>query len=155
MTHDKTQLVSFSIDEQLLAIPIDVVERIIRAVEVTPLGNAPPTILGIIDYRGNIIPVLNLRNRLGFPDRPVKASDRIMIIQTTSRKQALVVDEMRAVLSVNNEQVSTREIFNETIDAQGIARSGDGLILIYDPETFLSSDEEVALNNLLKNKKNR
>lgn len=95
----KDQLIAFTIDNQLLAIPLTVVDRIVRAVEVTPLRKAPEVFLGIIDYHGTVMPVLSLRKRLGFPERSLSASDRFMIVQTSSRKLAVVVDEIHQVIS--------------------------------------------------------
>jgi len=146
----KNQLVSFTLDEQLLAIPISHVERVVRAVEVTPLKNAPASILGIIDYRGDIIPVLNLRKRLGFPERPVTASDRFLIIRTSSRRTAVVVDEIHRVISSDQVQLTTQGLSDMKLEAQGIARAEDGLIQIFDPEKFLSSTEEINLKKALK-----
>lgn len=147
------QLVSFTIDEQLLAIPLQVVDRIVRAVKITPLGKGPETILGIIDYMGEIIPVLSLRKRLGFKDRPISASDRFMIIQSSTRKLVLVADEIQQVIPASSNRVKTSGVFSEEIEAEGITRSDDGIVLIYDPEKFLSSAE--ALNLELALKKNR
>ncbi|MBE0647406.1 MAG: purine-binding chemotaxis protein CheW [Bacteroidales bacterium] len=150
MIDSTTQLVSFTIDNQLLAIPISYVERIVRAVAVTPLGKAPKTILGIIDYHGDIIPVLNLRKRLGFTDRPIGSSDRLMIIQTSKRKMAITVDAIQEVIRKNPGLVATSGVYPASVDAEGITRCNDGLILIYDPEKFLSVSEETALVNVLK-----
>ena len=150
MTDSTTQLVSFTLDNQLIAIPLSFVERIVRAVEVTPLRKAPGTILGIIDYRGEIIAVLNIRIRLGFPERPIASTDRLMIIRTSRRRMALVADEIRDVITQNKGRTATSDMFTDTVDAEGITRCADGLILIYDPEKFLSSSEEFDLENALK-----
>lgn len=143
-------LVTFTLDEHRLAIPIPFVERVVRAAEVTPLGKAPKRIIGVIDYHGDIIPVLNLRNRLGYNDRPVASSDRFMIIQTSIRRMALVVDVILDVMSEGSKRISASDVINESVDAEGITRCSDGLILIYDPEKFLSSTEEAALEKALK-----
>jgi len=145
MTDSTTQLVSFTIDNQLLAIPIAIVERIVRAVAVTPLGKAPHTIQGIIDYHGEIIPVLNLRKRLGFSARPIASSDRLMIIQTSNRRLAITVDTIQEVIPENKKRIPTAGLFPASIEAEGITRCSDGLILIYDAEKFLSVSEEIDL----------
>ena len=153
MTGSSNQLISFTIDKHLLSIPITVVERVVRAVEVTPLGKAPEIILGVIDYHGDIIPVMSLRKRLGFPDRKLISSDRLMIIRISSRRLALVVDEVGEVIPHDNNRITTSGIFTKAIEAEGITRCSDGLILIYDPEKFLSSSEEFDLEEALKSNK--
>ncbi|NQV02450.1 MAG: chemotaxis protein CheW [Bacteroidia bacterium] len=155
MEKTNTNILSFRIDEQLLAIPIPVIERIVRAVEVTPLGKAPEIILGVIDYRGYIIPVMNLRKRLGFPDRILSSSDRLMIIKTSKRRLALVADEILEVIPPGATRVNTTGIASTELDAEGITRCSDGLILIFDPEKFLSSAEELNLEKSLKSKKKK
>lgn len=62
-------LVVFRLDERRYALPLSVVERVIRAVEVTPLPKAPPIVLGAIDVQGRVVPVLNVRRRFLMPDR--------------------------------------------------------------------------------------
>lgn len=150
-----TQLVSFTIDKRLLAIPLAVVDRVLRAVEVTPLGKAPETIQGIIDFHGEIIPVLDLRKRLGFPVRSIVSSDRLMIIQLSICKVAIVVDTIQEVIPHSDSQIATSGLFPATIEAEGITRCIDGLILIYDPEKFLSSSEKVDLGKALKSNKKK
>ena len=154
MADTATQLISFTIGKQLLSIPIAVVEHNERAVEVTPLRKVPRNILGIIDYHGEIIPVLNLRKRLGIPDRSVASSDRLIIIRTSSFRMALVVDEVKEVISRDNDPTTTEGMFHDKIETEGITRCCDGLVLIYDPEKLLSSIEELDLDKALKiNKK--
>ena len=56
---DIAQLVVFRLDERRYALPLAVVERVVRAVDVTPLPKAPPMVLGVIDVHGRVLPVLN------------------------------------------------------------------------------------------------
>ncbi len=63
------QLVSFVIVEQQYALPLSVVERVLPMVAVSPLPHAPSIALGVINLHGQIIPVLDIRRRLGFPTR--------------------------------------------------------------------------------------
>jgi purine-binding chemotaxis protein CheW len=150
MVQTKDNILSFRIDENLLAIPIRVVERVIRAVQVTPLGNAPKTILGAINYKGSIIPVLSLRKRLGYPERELLSSDRFLIIKTSARRLVLVVDEIRDIILHNHIEDDTLNSLPESIEAEGITCNEDGIILIFDPEKFVSSSEEINLDKALK-----
>ena len=61
------QLVSFVIVEQQYALPLSVVERVLPMVAMSPLPQAPPIALGVINLHGQVIPVLDIRRRLGFP----------------------------------------------------------------------------------------
>lgn len=151
----KNQLITFLMDTQLLAIPIQVVERIVRAVEVTPLRKAPEGVLGILDYHGEILPVLSLRKRLRFPDRSLVSSDRFMILRTDSLSLVVVVDEIHEVIPSDNQLVTDAKMLNEAMEAEGITRCEDGLILIYDPDKFLSSSEAFNLKKALRSMKKK
>jgi len=155
MADSTSQLVSFTIDNQLLAIPIEVVERIVRAVAVTPIGKAPDTIQGIIDYHGEIVPVLNLRKRLGFSDRPIGSSDRLILIKTSIRRLAITVETIQDLIPENKGRTATAGLFPAPVEAEGITRCSDGLILIYDPEKFLSVSEEIDLLKALTRTMNK
>lgn len=150
--HD-TRLVSFSLDEIRLALPLRIVERIIRAVWITPLSGAPEVILGVIDYHGTIIAVMDLRRRLGLPSRKLRSSDRLMILRLKDMQLAVQVDDIHEVItdhSGNLHELDVRGSGRETI---GIAPTEEGLAMIYDPDRFLTSDEKTGLNRSLNKKK--
>ena len=92
------QLVVFCLDEQRYALPLAAVERTVRAVEVTPLPDAPPIVLGVIDVEGRVLPVLNIRRRFRLPEREVRPVDQFVIAQTVRRTVALVIDEAQGVI---------------------------------------------------------
>ncbi len=140
---DPTRLVVFRLDGQRYALPLGAVERIVRAVELTPLPNAPAIVLGVIDMAGRILPVLNLRRRFGLPEREVGPADQFLIARTERRTVALVVDETQGVTA--NPQaaiIGSGRIVPGLGHIQGVAKLEDGLVLIYDLDKFLSLDEE-------------
>ncbi len=86
------RLVPFLLDDQRYALHLDVVERVIPAVEITPLPKAPEIVLGLINIRGKIIPVLNIRRRFRLPDRETELTDHFIIANTSKRTVALPAD---------------------------------------------------------------
>jgi purine-binding chemotaxis protein CheW len=72
----------FALDDSLYALPLPSVERVIRAVEITALPGAPRIVLGVIDARGRIIPVLDIRMRLGLPERELACDDRFIVARS-------------------------------------------------------------------------
>jgi purine-binding chemotaxis protein CheW len=140
---DLTQLVVFSLDGQRFALPLGVVERIVRAVEVTPLPNAPAFVLGVIDMAGRVLPVLNLRRRFGLPEREVGPADQFLIARSGLRTVAVVVDEAYGVLAhPETAVIASGRIVPGLEHILGVVRLEDGLVLIHDLENFLSMDEE-------------
>ena len=90
-----TEVLVFTLDDQQFALPLEVVERVIRAVAVTPLPSAPESILGIINMQGRILCVLNLRQRCRRPAREVDPDDWFILVHTPSRTVVLPVDSAR------------------------------------------------------------
>ena len=74
-----TQAVLFRVENQRCALPLDSVERVVRAVEITPVPGAPKIVLGAICVAGTVLPVLNMRQRLGLPERNVSPDDQFLI----------------------------------------------------------------------------
>lgn len=145
------QLVVFSLDEQRYALLLSNVERIVRAVEITPLPKAPEIVLGVINVRGEIIPVVNIRKRFRLPEREIALSDHLIIAKTSRRAVALLADRVGQVLEVpENKIISAKKILPAMDYVEGVVKLEDGLILIHDLEKFLSLEEERALERAMK-----
>jgi len=82
------QIVIFTLNEQRYGIPLGVVERVVRMVEITRLPSGPEFIQGVINVQGEIMPVLNLRRRFNLVERPVELSDQLIIIRCAARSFA-------------------------------------------------------------------
>lgn len=144
------QLVVFSLNEQRYALYLHAVERIIRAVDVTPLPEAPDIIIGIINLQGRIIPVANIRKRFGLLEQEIDLSNQFIIASTSRRTVALVVDSVNEVIEPEEEKVILAEKITpgmELID--GVIKLEDGMILIHDLDRFLSLEEETLLDRAI------
>lgn len=151
---DAMQLVVFLLDGRRCALALPVVERIVRAVAVTPLPNAPEVVLGIIDVAGRIVPVMNLRQRLRLPQRPVSPDDQFAIVRAARRTVALVVDAVEGVVAAPARAlVRTGDIVPGLEYLRGLAQLPDGLVLIHDLDQFLSLDEGRALDAAMQSGK--
>ena len=147
-----SKLVVFRIDEQRYAFSLSAVVRIVRAVEVTPLPNAPSVALGAIDVAGRVLPVLSIRKRLGLPGRELTPADQLMIARTARREVVIVVDETLDVMAVPlGGMVPATEILPMLRLVEGVVQLADGLVLIEDLEKFLSLEEERLLDEALSN----
>lgn len=144
------QLVVFRLDERRYALPLAVVERVVRAVDVTPLPKAPPIVLGAINVQGRVLPVLNVRRRFLVPDRDVGPADWFLLAHTARHTVVLVVDESEGVVErPQAEIVGSTQIVPGLEQFPGVLRLDDGLVLIYDLERFLSLDEARALDEAM------
>ena len=144
------QLLAFGMAQQRYALPLAAVERVVRAVEITPLPKAPPMVLGIVNIGGHIVPVFNVRSRFRLPERDMDLRDQLILGQTEHRMVALVVDEVSAVMErAESEVITAQEILPGLEYVQGVAKLEDGMILIHDLDKFLSSEEEAILDRAL------
>jgi purine-binding chemotaxis protein CheW len=151
MMNSTGKLVTFQVSGQALALPLETVLRVHRAVEITPLPQAPEIVLGIVNLAGEIFPVMNMRRRLGFSERPIQLSDELILARTARRSLALLVDSVGEVLLVQpGEGVSSESVVPGLDQIRGILQRPDGLILIQDLDRFLSLEEEQTLTQALR-----
>jgi purine-binding chemotaxis protein CheW len=148
------QIVVFTLDEQLFALPLIAVVKVIHAIEIRHLPKAPEIITGIINVRGRIIPVIDIRKRLGMLIREIDLNDRLIIADTGKREVAIMVDSVTGIIDLEPFQLDTAKNsapFSEHIS--GVAKTEDGLILIYDLAGFLNLEEEKDLAQAMKTKR--
>ena len=144
------QLVVFRLDERRYTLPLTVVERVVRAVDVTPLPMAPAIVLGGINVQGRVLPVLNVRRRFLMPDREIGPGDWFLLAHTARHTVVLVVDELEGMVErPQAEIVPSTQIVPGLEPFPGVLRLDDGLVLIHDLERFLSLDEAHALDEAM------
>ena len=147
------QLVIFTLDNALYALPLNTVIQVIHAIAIIKLPKAPEIILGIINVRGLIVPVVDLRKRFSLQKKEIGLNDHLIIADSGKRTIAFLVDEVAGIKDVNPEQiVSTTKSLPYARHIRGVAKIQDETILIYDLEQFLSLDEEIELEEALKSK---
>lgn len=144
------ELLVFNIGVQRFALPLPAVERVIRAQAITPIGDSPAFIEGVIDYYGDVIAVINLRSRFSLPAQPMRIDDRLIIAQTKRRKLALLVDAVEDVMTPLTEDLNSPNNIHQGLQYLQILRNDKGIILIYDLENVLTNEEDIALQELIE-----
>lgn len=143
-------MVGLTLDGQRYALRLAQVDRVIRAVEITPLPQAPEIVAGVINVQGQVIPVVNIRKRFRLPEREIILSDQIVIAHTSRRPVALIVDGTDGVIEFPEHWVvHAGKILPDMEYVEGIAKLEDGMILIHDLDKFLSLEEEKTLDRAL------
>jgi purine-binding chemotaxis protein CheW len=128
------------------ALPAFAVSELVRAVTVVPLPKSPPAVEGIINVRGRVVPVLDVRVRFKLESKAVSPSDHLILARAGDRLVAIRVD--RALGLVHLEPADIEEATSAlpgTEYVMGVAKLPDGLVLIHDLQTFLSAAETAAL----------
>lgn len=132
------------------ALTSSAVREIVRAVSIAPLPKAPPIIEGVINVRGALVPVLDIRQRFGLPAAPLTPSDHLILAVAGARDVALRVDQATDLISVPDNQVDGPHASAPGAELiSGIARLPDGVLVIHDLERFLSLDEARATSSAL------
>lgn len=104
---DTLELVSFAVDGQEYALPIDQVQEIVQAPEsVSHVPNAGSRVLGVIDLRGRLLPVVSLRRVFGLPVTPLEPQNRIVVVAIEGGIVGVVMDTVREVLRVPHQLVA-------------------------------------------------
>ena len=142
--------VVFHLEGQRYALDLSQVERVVGMVAVSPLPKAPAVVIGVINHHGSVVPVVDLRPRLGFQRRECGLTDHLLIARTTRRMLALPVDEVLGVNEVLVEDiVAPSTLLCGVGYVTGIVALADGLLFIHDLEALLSMDEERRLTEAM------
>jgi len=147
------EILLVEIDGRTLGLPSSAVVEVVRAVAVTSLPKAPPVVLGVINVRGKVVPVISVRARLGLSVRPIAASDHFVLAvlaRAGGREVALHVDQALSLVPIDRARVEPAERVGwGTEHLTGVAVLPDGLVVIVDLEGFLTAAEERALEDEL------
>jgi purine-binding chemotaxis protein CheW len=145
-------LLVFELGELRLALELTVVREVALAVAITPLPEAPAVVEGIIDVRGEVVPVYDVRRRFGLPASPLHPDQRLVIAWTGERLVALRCDSTGRIESVAAADMDTSSPLRSVQGRRriaGVARLPDGLALIQDLARFLEDAEHAALEDAL------
>jgi purine-binding chemotaxis protein CheW len=150
-----TATLVFDVAGQRFGLPVEHVVQIIEMVAITPLPKAPEIVAGVINFRGRVIPVVDVRKRLNLSALTYSLRTPIVISRIRDHVTGLIVDSVSGVVQVAPAQLEEpTAIFSpETRPPlpllSGVARLSDGLILILDLGTFLSREEEKTLKRAM------
>jgi purine-binding chemotaxis protein CheW len=145
------QIVVFTLDHKLFGLSLSNVERVVRAVEISPVPDSPEALYGVINVEGRIIPVVNSRRRLGLPEREPDLEDRFIIARENGCTVALVVDEVRPVVDLSTDgPVSSDAATLRTGFVRDITDSEDGIIMILSVDRALSTDQRFSVRNVIE-----
>lgn len=150
------KVIVFTLDDRLYAISLKNVIRVIHAVEITELPKAPEIISGIINVKGQIIPVVDMRKRFGMKVREIVPEDNFILADTGKRHVALWIDEVTGVKEIApGDYTETKTLLPFAEFIKGVAKIVDDIILIYDLEQCLNLKEEIELEKALSSKINK
>lgn len=127
------QLVVFSLDGRLYGLPITLVASIVLLGDVTPIPGTPDCLLGVVNVRGEIESVLDLRQALGLSPAKVGPTSRLLIAQSGEIRSGLLVDAMHDIIGVSKGDLRPKPPGLESVEfVTGEAVCGEGTFLLLD-----------------------
>ncbi len=142
------QLVTFRIDEEEFGVAILEVREINRMMEVTRVPHAPGFVEGVVNLRGQVIPVVDLRKRFGLPAREHDRNTRIVVVELTDKVVGFIVDAVNEVLRVPSSLVEPPPPIVGSVDRQyieGVVKLEDRLLILLNLHKLLGTDESEEL----------
>jgi purine-binding chemotaxis protein CheW len=146
------QLVVFRLGAERYGIDISRVQGIERMQPVTVVPRAPHFVEGVINLRGQITPVINLRARFGFTKVEPTKETRIVVVYMRDQWVGLVVDAVEGVSRLNSSQIEPPSAFVRSAESgylRGIAKIEDGLLILLDLDKVLDGQEIVQLTEMM------
>lgn len=145
------QFVSFVLNGEEYGVPILSVQEIIRYETVTRVPQSPPFVDGVLNLRGQVIPVINLRRKFAMEEKEADRSTRIIVVEVNDRVVGMVVDEVSEVLMVNDENIAPPPPMGTSLKTdyiRGMGKIDENLIILLDIDKILSLEEQSATENV-------
>ena len=150
-TGELRQFISFSVGEEEYGLELLRVKEVIRVREITWLPKAPSFVKGIINLRGDVIPIIDLRDKFGLEAREHTATTRVIVVEVEGRLMGMVVDSASQVVRIPVDQIDppppvvggfSREFIT------GVGKLEDKLVILLNTDAILTVDERDALTSL-------
>jgi purine-binding chemotaxis protein CheW len=154
VSNDKKQYLSFRVCTQNFAIPVNLVEVVVEMVHISPLAKAPDFVAGMINFHGEIIPVIDMSAAFNIARDSEIVHDKLIITATRNMQYALWVTDCSGLTEINSDEIKKAGKLMVDLDCvQGIFEMEDASVLLYNPEAFFTADQLALLKKALENRK--
>lgn len=136
------QLATFYVDELLLGMEIDQVQEINRHLDITEIPDAPPNLRGVINLRGDVVTIVDMRSILGLPRQDISDSSRNVVIQSHDEQIGLLVDRIADIVNVDPEEIEPAPANIDGVGGRffrGVYTMPDSILVLLDVEEALSA----------------
>jgi purine-binding chemotaxis protein CheW len=148
------QLVTFKLGSEEFGVDILKVQEIIKMMNVTKIPNAPAFIEGVINLRGKIIPIVDLRKRLGFKDQEFDKSTRVIVVELDGLVLGFIVDSVSEVLRIPEDTIEPPPSMVAGIESEyieGVGKLDDRLLILLELKKIFSSPEKKDIESIEAN----
>ena len=144
LTTDGSQYLTFQLGDELYGVDILCVQEIKGYTTVTKIPNTPPHIKGVLNLRGTIVPIVELRTKFGMPTIDYTMFTVIVVVVVRDRIMGLVVDSVSDVLNIDQKDIEPPPQFGAKVDVSvltGIGKSGEKLVALLNIDRLLTESE--------------
>ncbi len=148
------QFLTFGLGQEEYGVEILKIQEIKGFSAITPLPNAPPYVKGVLNLRGTIVPIVDLRKRFGLPEIEYTKFTVIVVVQVHRQIMGFVVDAVSDVLTVNGRDIRATPDLHGQVDTsflEGLAKADEKLVILLDIDKILTAAETVAVTQAAAN----
>ncbi|MDF2950606.1 MAG: CheW protein [Anaerocolumna sp.] len=152
MLTNETKQVIFALGDEEYGLDIMIVNAIEKYTDIVRIPNAPSYIHGIINLRGEVIPVYNLRMKFGLAEKAVDENSKLIVARTNNMKMAYEVDEVKGIMEIPGANISETPIIvrsSATSYMKNVANISGRMIILLDHDGIVSEKELEKIEDLL------
>lgn len=145
-------LTAFKLGNEEYGIEIDKVQDIITVPNISPIIYSPFSIIGMSNYRGKLISVMDLRKRLSLPGHPLSRKSRIIVVEINNELLGLLVDQVTQVIKINEDKMENPPNYESQVDqayVQGIYHVEDRLMILLDIDQIIEIENLIQLKHYI------
>ena len=145
------QWVTFKLDNESYGINVMRVQEVLRYTEIAPVPGAPSYVLGIINLRGNVVTVIDTRQRFGLNSGEISDNTRIVIIEADKQVVGIMVDSVAEVVYLRQSEIETAPNVGNEESAkfiQGVCNKNNELLILVELDKMMSEEEWSELESI-------
>ena len=146
-TGDVSQFLTFALGQEEYGVQILKIQEIKGFSAITPLPNTPAYVKGVLNLRGTIVPIVDLRKKFGLPEVEYTKFTVIVVVQVQGQIMGFVVDAVSDVLTVTGSDIQPTPDLHGQVDTAcltGLAKAGEKLVILLDIDKVLTATEMAA-----------
>ncbi len=144
----EVQLVVFKLGREEYSVSILQVQEIKRITDITRVPHTPDYIKGVINLRGSVLPVIDLKKRLNLPQQMSTEDTRIIIVKVGELSVGMIVDAVSEVMTINQENIDSPEVVAGSVAASylsGVGKLDNRLLILLNLEEIIGVGQEIKL----------